>query len=46
MGLNMRGMILGCGARAQKHHTEKLPQSSHLVNPPEFEFMVLGVREK
>jgi hypothetical protein len=36
--LRVRGMILGSSAQAQKHSTENLRQSFHLVNPPESNF--------
>jgi hypothetical protein len=35
MRLGMRGVILGHSAQAQKHSTENVRQSFHLVNPPE-----------
>jgi hypothetical protein len=38
MRLGMRGMVLGRSAQAQKHSTENVRQSFHLVNPPEFRF--------
>jgi hypothetical protein len=33
--LSMRSVVLGCCAQAQKHCTENVRQSFHLVNPPE-----------
>jgi hypothetical protein len=34
----MRGVVLGRSAQTQKHSTENVRQSFHLVNPPEFSF--------
>jgi hypothetical protein len=36
MRLAMRGVVLGRSAQAQKHSTENVRQSFHLVDPPEF----------
>jgi YegS/Rv2252/BmrU family lipid kinase len=36
-GLSMRGVVLSRCAQTEKYRTEKMRQSFHLINPPEFE---------
>jgi hypothetical protein len=46
MRLSMRGVFLGCSTQAEKHPTENVRQSFHLVNPPEIKICWGGGQKK